>query len=202
MSLHSDTQQTIGYYDEHAEEYIRGTLNVDMASLYLPFLELLPRGARLLDAGCGSGRDTKAFLDLGFDVTSIDASKQMVLATKRISGNTVHQRRLQEIEFHSEFDGVWACASLLHVSMTELRNVIDRLSESMRAGGVCYMSFKEGEGERIEGGRRFSDFTASGLSDYLADQESLIVERIWVTEDARPERNDRWVNTLAKKLAD
>ena len=106
MSQHSD--KSIRYYDEHADEYVGGTLGVGMESLYGPVLDLLSEGGKILDAGCGSGRDTKAFLECGFDVTAIDASAHMVAATNRLTGTPARQLLLQEIEFQDEFDGVSA----------------------------------------------------------------------------------------------
>jgi 2-polyprenyl-3-methyl-5-hydroxy-6-metoxy-1,4-benzoquinol methylase len=64
------------YYDDHADQFVRGTLAVDMAELYKPFLEHVPAGGRILDAGCGSGRDTRAFLAQGYEVVAMDARRR------------------------------------------------------------------------------------------------------------------------------
>ncbi len=200
MSQHSEKiQQTIDYYDEHADEYIRSTFDIDMSALYQPFLSRLKKGQRILDAGCGSGRDTKAFLNLGYDVVPIDASPEMTIATRRLARVVAQQIRLQEITFENEFDGIWACASLLHVPFDELRDVIDRLVRATRCRGVLYFSFKEGKGERLENGRLFTDFMEKELIDFLSCQSEITLEQVWVTVDARPERTDRWVNVIAVK---
>jgi 2-polyprenyl-3-methyl-5-hydroxy-6-metoxy-1,4-benzoquinol methylase len=201
MNEHSESR-TIRYYDDHADEYVRETVGIDMGSLYGPFLELLPNGAKILDAGCGSGRDSKAFLDMGYELTSIDASEKMVVATTRLTGLPAHQRRLQEVSFGREFDGIWASASLLHVPSIELGDILNRFSQSLQANGVCYISFKEGEGERQEGHRLFSDFTTSTLEGIFAKQSDFDIIRIWTTVDSRPNRTDRWVNALILKRSD
>ena len=67
----------VRYYDRNTDGFIERTVGVDMSSLYAPFLEYVPKGGAILDAGCGSGRDAKAFLDLGYTVTAFDASKTM-----------------------------------------------------------------------------------------------------------------------------
>lgn len=190
---------TIRFYDEHAEEYINSTVNTDMRSLYRPFLDLLPDGGAILDAGCGSGRDTKALLDMEFDVVSIDASEKMVEATTRLIGRAAMQLCLQEMDFRNEFDGVWACASLLHVPMAEIDDVLSRIAGALRFGGVCYMSFKEGEGERQDGDRQFTDFTANSLTDCITSLQSLEIVRIWKSEDVRPNRTECWVNAIVQK---
>lgn len=200
MSQHSEQiQQTIDYYDEHAEEYIHSTSKIDMSHIYQPFLSRLKKGQRILDAGCGSGRDTKAFLHLGYDVLPIDASREMTNATERLTGVTACQLRLQKIGFKDEFDGIWACASLLHVSLDELPSVLGRMVRALRCGGVLYFSFKEGKSERLENGRLFTDLTESSLRDLVSDQQSLEVETVWITDDARPGRADRWLNVIGKK---
>jgi SAM-dependent methyltransferase len=200
MSQHSESS-TIRYYDDHADEYVSGTADVDMESLYQPFLELVAEGGSILDAGCGSGRDTKAFLDRGYRVSAIDGSVKMVEATKRLTGQSASQLRFQDLASEDEFDGIWACASLLHVSRAELDDVLARFVTALRPGGICYLSFKEGDGERSEGERQFTDFTEDDLREKLKRHKSLDVVRTWITNDLRPGRsNERWVNALVRKV--
>lgn len=200
MSQHSELiQQTIDYYNEHAEEYVGSTLGIDMSHIYQQFLSRLKKGHRILDAGCGSGRDTKAFLDLGYDVLPIDASREMTNATEQLTGVSARQIRLQEIIFEDEFDGIWACASLLHVPLDELPDVLDRLAYATRSEGVLYFSFKEGNGERLEDGRLFTDFNQLTLREVISARPNLQLEAIWITEDARPGKAARWLNVIASK---
>lgn len=199
MSQRSESS-TVRYYDDHAEEYVGGTIGVVMDTLYQPFLECLPKGGTILDAGCGSGRDTKAFLDLGYCVSAIDASTKMVEATNRLAGQIAKQQKIQELDFTEEFDGIWACASLLHVALAELDDVLARIGTALRPYGVCYLSFKEGVGERMEGNRLFIDFTEDKLRERLRRQSSLKIVRTWITSDIRPEHSERWVNALVRKM--
>ena len=189
---------SVHHYDDHADEYVRDTVGINMESLYGPFLDLLPNDGNILDAGCGSGRDTKAFLARGYDVIAIDASEGMVAATTRLTGKPARQILLQEIEYQNEFDGIWACASLLHVPRVEIDGVLNRFARALRPRGICYLSFKEGEDERMQGERRFTDFIASSLEDCLVGHSDLDVVSIWITDDARPGRTERWVNALAR----
>lgn len=191
--------ETIRYYDEHAEEFVRGTVSVDMEPLHGLFLAMLPETGTILDAGCGSGRDSKAFLDRGYSVTAIDASEKMVEATANLTGLVARRLQFQQMEFDNEFDGIWACASLLHVPRAEIGTVLNAFARALRPNGVCYLSFKEGDGERVQDGRLFTDFTESGLKAVLAHHSELEVVRIWTTEDARPDRADQWVNALVRK---
>ncbi len=193
---------TIRYYDDHTEEYVSATAGVDMETLYRPFLELMPEGGTILDAGCGSGRDTKAFADRGYCVRSIDASAKMVAATTQLTGQPAQQLQFQELDFTDAFDGIWACASLLHVPLTVLDDVLTRFATSLHPGGICYLSFKEGFGERMEGDRIFVDFTEDALRDRLKRQQLVEILRTWITNDLRPGRSERWVNAIVERKSE
>jgi SAM-dependent methyltransferase len=198
MNQHFD--DTLRYYDDHAEDYARATLDIDMSPFYSPFLAMVPKGGTVLDAGCGSGRDTKTFIEMGYNVTSFDASATMAAFASRLTGTPVKRMRFQELAYDHEFNGVWASASLLHVQRDELPEVVGKIERSLRPGGVLYASFKRGEGERTEDGRHFNDMTEEQVTELFADHPSLSLTTIWVTPDARPERSgDRWVNVLARK---
>src|SRR6516164_7084914 len=97
---------TTAYYDAHATEYCANTLSVDMSGLYVPFLREIPSRGRILDAGCGSGRDSLAFIRMGYQVVSIDASRQMVLATSKLTGQEPLLMTFDDFEFAGEFDGI------------------------------------------------------------------------------------------------
>jgi 2-polyprenyl-3-methyl-5-hydroxy-6-metoxy-1,4-benzoquinol methylase len=169
-----------------------------MESLYKPFLELIPFGGAILDAGCGPGRDVLAFLKKGFRVTAFDASAKMVELASKQTGVAAFQMRFQELNYEHEFDGIWACASLLHVPFFELDDILSRFSRALKTGGICFMSFKHGNGERFEDGRQFIDFTEATLRQKLADIPGLSVLRIWGTEDQAGRVGFQWVNALVR----
>ena len=106
--------KTIDYYNKQADQFIQSTLNVDMEALYQPFLEQLAHDAYILDLGCGSGRDTLAFKNKGYQVDAIDYSGVLVERASQLTGIAVQQQSFYELDMHDVYDGVWACASLLH----------------------------------------------------------------------------------------
>jgi len=128
------TASTTGYYDAHATEFCANTLPVDMSSLYDPFLREIQPGGRILDAGCGSGRDSLAFIKMGYQVVSIDASAEMVKAASKVTGQTALRMTFDEMPFEREFDSIWACASLVRVSRRDLSAVLNRLHASAFSG--------------------------------------------------------------------
>jgi SAM-dependent methyltransferase len=189
--------QTTAYYTQQAEAFVRETQSVDMSRLYERFLPHLPSGAHILDAGCGSGRDTRAFRERGFRVTAFDASPAIAALAEAYLEMPVAVMRFQEIDWPRRFDAIWACASLLHVSGAELPAVMRRLAHALKPGGLLYASFKYGEGEQIRNGRHFTDLDETGLADLLKQTPELIEVETWVTGDVRPGReSERWLNTL------
>ncbi len=190
----------IDYYQHNAGTFFADTVQVDMAPLYGRFLPLLPEQARILDAGCGSGRDAGAFAKLGHGVIAFDASPALVALAEDHLGQPVQRLRLQDITWQDEFDGIWACASLLHVPAAELPDVMQRLCAALKPGGILYASFKYGSGEREHHGRRFTDLDEPGLAALLRQVPGLEPVETWTTGDLRPGREaERWLNTLLRR---
>jgi SAM-dependent methyltransferase len=194
-------QASINYYDENSRAFVVDTAQVDMGQLYEPFLNCIPEGGRILDLGCGSGRDTKYFMDKSYEVVAIDASEKMVEATKRLANANVLQLRFDQMKFENEFDGIWACASLLHVPETALKNVLELCLHALRPTGVIYASFKYGSAQRFERGRLFTDFNEEKLNVLVSSLAHDLTLNHWVTQDARPDRNnEQWINALINLL--
>jgi len=191
---------TIQFYNDHAADFVANTLHADMSSLYAPFLALLPPGARILDAGCGSGRDSLYFQQHGYAVTAFDAAEEMVGHAAALTGLPVLRKTFAEIDFDAAFDGVWACASLLHVPRAALDDAIARLARALAPGGIFYLSFKYGDGERFTDGRNFTFCTEATFATMLAAHPALAPLQVWKTADVRPGReNYAWLNALVKK---
>ena len=139
------------YYDAHANEYAELTMKADMSLAYDRFLVYLTAGAGILDAGCGSGRDSLCFIKKGYDVTMLDASAGMCRCAEKLTGRKALCMKFDEIEFVDRFDGIWACASLLHVSEKELENVLEKFHRALKRDGVIYASWKYGEADAVTG---------------------------------------------------
>lgn len=190
---------SITYYDQHADAFIAGTLDVQMQSLYDKFLPHLPAGGHILDAGCGSGRDSRYFLQQGFVVTALDASWPLVLHARTLTGLPVLHCRFDEFVAEQPLDAIWACASLLHVPQAELLLVMDHLARQLRRGGLFYCSFKYGVGEVSRDGRSFTHLDESGLAALLTKLPLSVVE-CWQTADLRPGRQEEcWLNVLLRR---
>ena len=192
---------TLRYYELNADNYFEMTSGADVTSIYQSFLRRIPKGGRLMDAGSGSGRDTAAFVRRGYLVEAFDFSPALCELSTGFTGIQTRVRCFKDVDENEEFDGVWACASLLHVPEAELSEAIARLIRALKTMGVLFMSFKYGTGERVaEDGRFFVDMTEERMRDVLQAVQNLTVERLWRTlgEDKFEGHGD-WLNVLVCK---
>ena len=187
---------TLTYYSAHAATFFADTVAVDMSVLHRRFLQYVPAGGLLLDAGCGSGRDSKAFLALGYRIVAFDASTELAALATGLLGQSVATRSFAEVDEVACYDGIWACPSLLHLPEAALPDALGRLWKALKPGGVACMSFKLGEGEREHGGRHFTDATEARLRGWVAKLADVARIECWVTQDQRPERSESWLNAL------
>jgi 2-polyprenyl-3-methyl-5-hydroxy-6-metoxy-1,4-benzoquinol methylase len=170
-----------------------------MAPIRQRFIAQLPPGAHILDAGCGSGREARAFADAGFQVTAFDASAELARLASAHCGFDVAARRFEEVDEVAQFDGIWSCASLLHVPLAAMPDTLARLWTALRPGGTQYVSVKHGTGERTHGGRRFTDADEATLRAWFASLPEAHRLEVWLTDDQRPERTERWTHALARR---
>ena len=191
--------KTIAYYNEHAEDFAAYTFSVDMESLYQPFLENLSPTARILDLGCGSGRDSLAFKNKGYQVDAMDYSEALVKKATELTGIPVRQQSFYELEDVEIYDGIWACASLLHCERERLPEVIGRMLRSLKPSGVIYMSFKYGDSDREKDGRYFTDLNEQQAESILQQVVPHTLLKLWLTVDQRPDRQEKWLNLLIQK---
>ncbi len=191
--------QVNDYYQKNAQEFFQQTLKVDMELLRSRFLAYVPKGGKILDAGCGSGRDAKVFLDFGYHVKAFDAAPTLAKLAESYIGQKVDVLSFQDLAFDKEFDGVWACASILHVPLVDLSDIFLRMFRSLKPSGVLYASFKYGSGESNRNGRKFTDMDEAGLALILEQIKCFEEIEIWISGDQRPGReHELWLNTLLR----
>lgn len=194
---------SIDYYNKYANLYFESTVELNMEETLDKFMGYLPEDAEVLDLGCGSGRDSLYFIEHGIDVTAIDGSKELCELASIHIGQDVLPMQFSELDFHEVFDGVWACASLLHITPNELEEVLEKVVTCLKPGGVLYMSFKHGEFSGFRNGRYFNDYKTKTMKDLISKQDELELIEIWKSPDVRTERGDEvWLNILAKKIND
>jgi SAM-dependent methyltransferase len=202
MNKKQRSDRTTRYYERNAEAFVRDTSGLDISDLYREFLPLIPTGGKILDAGCGSGRDSVYFKQRGFSVTAFDASSECARIASLAIGQAVEVITFLDVTFIEEFDGIWACAALLHTPQTQMDEALSCLSRSLKVGGVTYVSFKYGQCEGERSGRFFNDFDEAKLAGLLNKHPELSLQKVWRTRDSRLSKRDtRWLNAILKKSA-
>ena len=191
--------QTSNYYNQHAQAFFENTYQVEMESLYVPFLRYLPEQASILDLGCGSGRDILAFKKKGYQVEAIDYSAELVKKARELTNIEVCQQSFYDLAENNKYDGIWACASLLHCDRDRLPEVMGRIFKALKPNGVLYMSFKYGNTDREKDGRQFTDLDEQQAQALLDQLDGVELLQQWVSVDKRPDRNEEWLNILWKK---
>lgn len=191
--------KTIDYYNLYADEFTQATLHVDMETLYQPFLAELPEFARILDLGCGSGRDTLAFKNKGYQVDAIDYSEELVKKATKFTGIQVKHQSFYNLSEVAVYDGIWACASLLHCERHRLTEVLEKMLRALKSEGMIYMSFKYGDSDREKDGREFTDLNEQQAQELLAQFEQVNLVQQWITVDNRPDRQEEWLNIIVQK---
>ena len=192
--------KTLDYYDRIAEDFAADTRDADVGELHALFLSHLPAGARILDLGCGSGRDSRLFRDKGYEVVAVDGSREFCKIASALIGQEVLCRTFEELDFEEDFDGVWACASILHVPSERLPGVIARISRALKVGGFFYASFKYGVFEGERNGRYFTDLNEAGFAALIAASPEFEIIETRVTSDVRPGRaEEKWLNVVVRK---
>ena len=192
---------TLDYYNKNSEEYFNSTLNVDMTNTYKEFLKLVPEGGKILDLGCGSGRDSMNFMKLGYEVTAVDGSKELAKKASALLGKEVIASTFEELELKEKFHGIWACASLLHIKREDLKTVLNNLYNNLEDNGVFYMSFKYGEKEYVDDKNRyFNCFTDESIIGFINENTKFNILDLYITEDKLGRVNEvKWVNLICNK---
>ena len=191
--------KTIEYYNTRTSDFFNSTVSADVTDLYERFLKCVPSGGRILDFGCGSGRDTKEFLSKGYMVEAIDGSLELCRMASEYTGIQVKQMDFFDLDAEETYDGIWACASILHVERDRLPELLGILRKALTANGVLYMSFKYGDFAGMRDERYFTDMNEELVEQLLKSSRGWKVVDIWKSKDVRSDKKKDWLNILLQK---
>ncbi len=193
-------KETLNYYDENAKTYFDSTVKANMEETYYKFLRHIKMNGYILDFGCGSGRDSKYFIDNGYKVKAIDGSLELCkLASIYIGKPVIHQNFL-ELDDENIFDGIWACSSILHLPPKDLLKVLRKMIDALKNNGWIYTCFKNGDGEEILNGRYFNYLTKEKFVELLELFPELKLEESYETKSVTNINEVRyWNNFFIKK---
>lgn len=167
-------KNTLDFYNSKAQNFVSDTVDVDFTEIQDIFLEYIPAGGKILDFGCGSGRDTKYFLSKGYVVEATDGSEELCKIAGKYTGIRVKQQLFEDLEEIAEYDGIWACASILHVEKKQLPDIMKKIAIAVKKGGTVYTSFKYGDFEGIRNGRFFTYLTEKSFEEILQDIRDMM----------------------------
>ena len=189
------------YYESNAEHYAAETFSADMSEQYQRFLPLLKKGAKILDVGSGSGRDACYFQKHGYQVTALEPSKNLCKEIRKVFSGEIICSDIQNYQPKERYDGIWACASLIHLQEEEILRFFEKIDLYLNDNGVVYVSGKNGisTGE-VEDGRFFLEFTEQLVEKILTVNEQLKLEQLWYTEDVSGRRGFQWLNVVLRMM--
>lgn len=195
-----NTNTTLDYYNKNSELFTQDTLDADFSAIPDIFLGYLQPGSLILDFGCGTGRDSKYFLDHGFCVEATDGSEEMVKIAKEHTGLPVRQMLFKELDEIEKYDGIFANASILHVPFSDLPSVLTKMRNAVKHNGIIYVSFKYGCTDKMRGDRFYTDMDEDRFGELLKSVEGISVLQQFVSGDVRPDRADeKWLNVFMKR---
>lgn len=191
---------SIEYYNENAQAFIDSTFKVDVSYTAYKFLKHIPKDGVILDVGCGSGRDSLIFSDLGYEVYAMDGSVEMVNHAKQFLGDRVQLATFEDYHTDIRFDGIWALASLIHVPEKDMSKIILKYCNFLKTDGLFLMSFKDREVHFSKGSREFTCYTKDTLSDMIESIDGIKIVDLFGTEDVREDHvHERWVTVIVKR---
>lgn len=201
MELIVNMNSTVNYYDNNASRYFDETINADMKLSYDKFLIRIPNEGYILDFGCGSGRDSKYFLEQGYKVKAVDGSLELCRLAEKYINHKVEHMCFSDLDEKEVYDGIWACSSILHMSLEEFILVYKKMIDALKLDGIMYISFKDGVGEEIINGRYFKYYTKEDFVELTNGFNNLEILEIYDNISSTNMNEKRyWNNIILKKV--
>lgn len=193
--------KTLSYYNTNTSSFVESTQSVKMTEIWNRFTSKLEPFSLILDFGCGSGRDTKYFLEHDFKIEAMDGSEKLCKAASEYTGIIVKHQLFQDLKSEPKYNGIWACSSILHLNKQELKQVIGNIRDSLLPSGIFYTSFKYGNFDGVRNGRYFTDLTEASFAELINEVSVFEIIEEWITSDERPGREEeKWLNVILKKI--
>lgn len=189
---------SINYYNKNADKYFESTYQVDMHKLYESFIKHLPKTGLILDLGCGSGRDSYYFKQLGYEIVPMDLASELAKHATNLLEQEVIIQDMRTLNDTNKYTGIWACASILHLAPNEIKPMLERCYQALTANGIFYLSFKYGTTNYSEEERSFTCFDETSFKALIKDLNFEILE-LYTTGDVRSDFNTKWLNIVLKK---
>ncbi len=190
--------ETIAVYDAKANDYADAFTKIEGERGLLHFMNKLPKGARILDLGCGPGAHAATMHQHGFDVVATDASAAMVEIARKHEGIEVRQATFDDLIEENEFDGIWAHFSLLHATRDQFPVHLSSIAHALKPGGLFQIGLKTGKGEKRDHlGRFYTFYTVEELQNHLQKAGFSILSEMTGEGVGLAGTLDPWIEILA-----
>lgn len=187
-------KETLDYYDKNITDYIDNWkyFEYDIPDIFMSYLN---KDDYILELGCGTGRDSKIFMDKGYKVKPIDGSYEMCKTASEYLGIDVEKVNFLDIDYNNEFDAIFSAAALLHLNNKDLLIVLNKISNALKDNGIFYTSFKYGNSERYDDkGRFYNDMNEDKFNDILYNYPEFELLKTWYDTN-----KDKFINYIVRK---
>ena len=191
---------TIEYFNEKAQKCFDDAFTITERTNQDRFLSYLKPGAHILDFGCGSGRDSRYFIDKGFEVTCTDGSENMAKLAEEYLGIPVHVMEFNDLHDEDAYDGIFASASIMHIEYKEIEELFPKMIRAMKKGGILYVSFKYGDNDGFLGKRYYTYMNEERFARLTEPFTELEVITSGIFGNEHPGQMDfRWLYAILRK---
>ena len=192
---------TLEYYNKNAKIYFEQTVEGNLKENYDKFLSKIPQNAYILDFGCGSGRDSKYFIENGYKVNAIDGSIEMCKLASKYINQKVKCMKFDELDEENIYDAIWACSSILHVEKEKLPEILTKMVKALKTNGIIFTAFKKGEGYEIKEGKYYNFLTKEELEKVLSNinQNVKIIDYFETLSSTKRPEKVIWSNYILQK---
>src|SRR3989344_6253364 len=201
MIMKDYLKKTIETYNKIAKIYSDHTFGLVLQYYLNEFISLLPKKAKILDAGCGHGRDVAYLTDYGFDVIGIDISDGLLEEAKKRAKGEFKKMDITDMKFKDgEFDGIWSCATLLHLKKEDIPKVLKDFNKILKKDGVLFINVKEGVGEEIRKKKEYNDLPRLFVYYSISEILNLVKEAGFEVINSFTDKDPNWINVYARKI--
>lgn len=193
---------TLDYYNQNAKLYFNQTIEADLKENYDKFLSKISKESYILDFGCGSGRDSKYFIEHGYQVKAMDGSIEMCKLASQYIGQEAICMKFDELKEENTYDAIWACSSILHVEKEALPDVLNKMVRALKPNGIIYTAFKKGEGFQVNEGKYYNFLTKEELEKVLqkVKEKVNIIEYFETLSSTKKTEKVVWSNFILQKV--
>lgn len=198
----NENYNTLEFYNKNAELYFEQTIEANLGEVYDMFLKDIPNGSYILDFGCGSGRDSKYFIEKGYKVKAIDGSKNMCKLASNYIGQDVQCMKFEELDDENIYDAIWACSSVEHVERELLPEILSKMIRAVKKDGTIFISLKKGDGYEIKEGKYYIFVAREEIENIISniDKNVKIVDYLETIPSTKRKSNTIWSNYILKKF--